>query len=710
MECIVWTLLFSLFLVLPLHAETRYVWDSCPTPQAPYTVWSNAAVNIQDAVDVSSPGDLIRVTNGTYSSAGAAAPGHTLTNRVCLTNGITVSSVNGPAVTSIQGAGPIGSDDSRRAAYVGTGSVLLGFTLTGGHTKNSSAPEIDQCGGGVLLDGGLMSNCVVQACAADLNGGGAFIRGDGELYNSSFLVNTSAYGAGMYFSSGGYVSKCVVISNAAVWGGGGAFFLDAGTLHDSDVMQNYASGGSGLYFLNGGTADDCRIFNHPANDWGGGVVFENTGGVLTNCFVYGNSSAYGGGIYFYYGGMADNCTVSNNSSSSDGGGAYAESGGEIKNCLVITNYAANAGGGLYLYYGGTVLDSTISENTSFFGGGLCMENTGALLSNSFVIANMGDYGGGLCLLYDAAVQRCHVEDNHASILGGGAYMYQGSEIFELSFSGEPCREYGRRRDLYRGDRPGVQLHHHREYNHQPRGGVYCFEGGLIAGSIVLSNNASFSVSNWHRNDANAVFSYNCSMPLLPGIGNITNDPRFVDAVATNFQLLYGSPCIDSVFGIAAGPDLDGVLCPQDGNYDGTNDYDMGCYEYDPATADSNGDLIPDWWYIQYSMNPLNITMALGNADGDMLDNGDEYVANRDPTDDTSYFYISNVVYGSACNMSVECSASRLYDLEFKDNPYDITWEPVPGQTDIPGDAGGSLTLIDTNNIQGRIYRIGVHLP
>ena len=121
MECIVWTLLFSLFLVLPLHAETRYVWDSCPTPQAPYTVWSNAAVNIQDAVDVSSPGDLIRVTNGTYSSAGAAAPGHTLTNRVCLTNGITVSSVNGPAVTSIQGAGPIGSDDSRRAAYVAPG-------------------------------------------------------------------------------------------------------------------------------------------------------------------------------------------------------------------------------------------------------------------------------------------------------------------------------------------------------------------------------------------------------------------------------------------------------------------------------------------------------------------------------------------------------------------------------------------------------------
>src|SRR5438094_3561846 len=70
---------------------------------APFTDWSTAATNIQAAIDAALPGDTVWVTNGIYNSEGTVAAGSVLTNRVALTKAITVQSVNGPAVTSIEG-------------------------------------------------------------------------------------------------------------------------------------------------------------------------------------------------------------------------------------------------------------------------------------------------------------------------------------------------------------------------------------------------------------------------------------------------------------------------------------------------------------------------------------------------------------------------------------------------------------------------------
>lgn len=51
-------------------AATRYVWQGSPNPGPPYTNWATAAPVIQDAVEAAQPGDIVRVTNGVYSTGG----------------------------------------------------------------------------------------------------------------------------------------------------------------------------------------------------------------------------------------------------------------------------------------------------------------------------------------------------------------------------------------------------------------------------------------------------------------------------------------------------------------------------------------------------------------------------------------------------------------------------------------------------------------
>src|SRR5438105_624865 len=106
---------------------THYVRANNPTPAIPYLSWSTAAATIQDAVDFANPGDVVLVTNGIYGSGGRVVPIHgSLLNRVAISVPVTVQSVNGAAVTIIQGAA------NTRCAYVTNGAVLMGFTLTNG--------------------------------------------------------------------------------------------------------------------------------------------------------------------------------------------------------------------------------------------------------------------------------------------------------------------------------------------------------------------------------------------------------------------------------------------------------------------------------------------------------------------------------------------------------------------------------------------------
>jgi hypothetical protein len=142
---------FLTFINLHAPAATLYVSLACTNPVAPYADWSTAATNIQDAIDTSTNGDLILVTNGVYANGGRTVNGYTLTNRVAINKAVTVQSVNGPAKTVIEGyqiPGTTNGNGAVRCVYMTNNAMLTGFTLAFGATLNAGNADHERSTGG----------------------------------------------------------------------------------------------------------------------------------------------------------------------------------------------------------------------------------------------------------------------------------------------------------------------------------------------------------------------------------------------------------------------------------------------------------------------------------------------------------------------------------------------------------------------------------
>ncbi|MBN1673120.1 MAG: hypothetical protein JXR37_18890, partial [Kiritimatiellae bacterium] len=307
---------------------------------APYTNWADAATDIQAAVDVASGGDTVLVNDGTYD-AGGKAIGAGFTNRVAIAAAVTVESVNGPASTFIRGQGPVGPD-AVRCAYVCSGAVLAGFTLTDGCTRSEWDPDSQESGGGGAWceSDGVMSNCVVAGNTAGVDGGGAF---GGEVFACLFSGNTAmnGRGGGWCSESGGILSNCTFVDNTAEMDGGGAFGGQAFSCAFSNNTTEWGCGG-GWYGAGSGIWPNCRFVGNHAGADGGGWYGES-GGTLSNCTFTGNTAGMGGGGA--YGGAALSCVFLDNTAESGGGWWGAGAGALARDCTFVGNSAGMDGGG-----------------------------------------------------------------------------------------------------------------------------------------------------------------------------------------------------------------------------------------------------------------------------------------------------------------------------------------------------------------------------
>ncbi len=255
-------------------AVVRYVDLNSSFSTPPYTNWSTAATNIQDAVDVAANGDTVLVTNGVYATGGQRWF-DSGTNRLTVTNSLILRSVNGPAVTFIQGYhGP--ATNAARCALLTTNAVLSGFTLTNGQSGIGNYPQ----GGGVYCYSlsATISNCVLAGNLANYAGGGAY---GGTLVNCVLDGNSATNSGGGAYNSA--LVNCFLLGNSAR-NGGGAY---SGTLTNCILLGNSATvEGGGTYTLNNDPVCNCTIVSNTA-DSGGGV----REGRCYNCVIYYNRAA-----------------------------------------------------------------------------------------------------------------------------------------------------------------------------------------------------------------------------------------------------------------------------------------------------------------------------------------------------------------------------------------------------------------------------------
>ena len=318
----------SLAFTLNSSAVVLYVDLNSTNPIPPYADWSTAATTIQDTVDAAVDGDQILVTNGVYTNGGRVVYG-SLTNRVVINKAVTVQSVNGPAVTVIEGyqvPGTTIGDSAMRCVYLTNNAVLSGFTLTNGATRAAGDGDLEQSGGGAWCEStnARITDCVFTANVANNSGGGIF---SGTLFNCTLSINTAG-------GDGGGAAKAV---------------LNQCTLNGNSTGNN--GGGAA-----GGTLNDCLITNNVAWTWNGGGA---SGSTLNRCTLTGNSALYGGGAVAC---TVNNCTLVANGAAY-GGGA---DGSDLNNCLVVSNSVNDTGAGAF---DSTLTNCTVWGNTASDGTG-----------------------------------------------------------------------------------------------------------------------------------------------------------------------------------------------------------------------------------------------------------------------------------------------------------------------------------------------------
>ena len=332
--------IFVIFLMAgSVFANVWYIDQTSPL-DGPGTNWACAFHTIQSAVDAAAADDVIWVTNGIYYPA----------DTILITNAVTLSSINGPDVTIIDG------QHSKRCLtldYTADGAEIDGLTFRNGYSADYAGGvycwaypgTLNQCiitgctsgnGGGAVLNSGTMSNCIITANAATgtvATGGGISLKYAGSLIDCTVSSNSAAEGGGIYLGDSEILCctflkepsrGCTVTGNSATRGGGIAgseglnFYFDP--LENFTISQNTAEYGGGVYFREPGNPD------HPV--------------VLANSLIVSNTAEYGAGAYLE-GGTLNHCTIADNVLSSFLGtlaGVYNGVNGIITNSIIRYNW------------------------------------------------------------------------------------------------------------------------------------------------------------------------------------------------------------------------------------------------------------------------------------------------------------------------------------------------------------------------------------
>jgi hypothetical protein len=304
---------------------------------------------------------------------------------------------------------------------------------------------------------------------------------------------------------------------------------------------------------------------------------------------------------------------------------------------------------------GTLYNCTLTGNSADLGGGAAF----SILYNCTLTGNSAGEGGGAA---GGVLYNCKLSRNSAQTGGGG--------------TGFSCTLYN---CTLTGNSAGW--------------------GGGAFDSTLYNCIAYFNSPADGSEGFGCACFHSCSTGLLPGEGNITNEPAFLDLAAGDVRLRSGSPCINSGYnGYSSGStDLDGHPRIIGGTVD------IGAYEYQTP-----GSLLSYAWLQAYGL-PMDGSADHSDEDSDHFDNWQEWRAGTDPKSARSLLLLSTPVPGpSGVAVSWQSVSERIY---FLDRSTNLGAGPVflPWRSNIVGQAG-TTTLTDADAGVGPVlflYRVGV---
>jgi hypothetical protein len=296
----------------------------------------------------------------------------------------------------------------------------------------------------------------------------------------------------------------------------------------------------GLTITNGYVSQDLH------SGCGGGIYCNLSSPTLSNLNVVGNTAeVHGGGIYIY--------TI---------GGVEIT----IKSCLIQGNSCTNNpntyGGGLYLWGNSVHLINTIvmdNDATAYYnayGGGIYSTGDGLILTNTIITNNIVSgqttMGGAIFSGTSYSEINNSVIAGNTANSGGGVYLNSNQPFFVWNSIFYNNSDYA----LYSAASGEFDVN-------------YCDFYDNEAGVNNLNQWMGLNVTTNDNEDSCDVYN------------NIILSPQFTDAMNNNFQLQSSSPCIDAGDNesVSLGHDMDYNFRVWDGNNDGSEIVDMGCYEF-----------------------------------------------------------------------------------------------------------------------------------
>ncbi len=367
---------------------------------------------------------------------------------------------------------------------------------------------------------------------------------------------------------------------------------------------------------------------------------RSTNAFVTNCVIVGNTGSYGGGASSC---LLYNCRLSGNSAVG----------------VLVTRYPY----GGYQWFPGS-------------GGGA----VGSVLYNCTLGTNQASYGGGASR---GTLYNCALTDNSAASGGGAA----GATLYNCTLAGNSA-----------GRGAGASFCTLKDCT---LAGNYSTNAGGAVSDCTVQNCVLYFNTAPNYAGSNTI-NFCCTTPLpTNGVGNITNDPLFVDTNRwSNLRLQSNSPCINAGNNayVTNSTDVDGNPRIVSGTVG------IGAYEYQGA-----GSVISYAWLQQNGL-PTDGSADYADPDHDGLNNWQEWVCRTCPTNAQSALHVVSARPDQTNVMVTWLSVDGVsYFLECSTN---LAASPCFNcvATNILGQAD-TTTYADTNavGLGPLFYRVGVKL-